>query len=90
MTTRHSPLYELKAQADHIASVIKRAERGEHITDRFAEKISEARKRETFKVGVVMDDKVFTIEMTWARIRETDEAGLSAYMLGLMQEARVR
>jgi hypothetical protein len=56
MTTRHSPLAQLKAQADRIAATLKAAERGEKIDVRFAEKIAEARSKESFRVGVVMDD----------------------------------
>ena len=88
MTTRHSPLSQLKAQADKIAMTIKAAERGEKVAVRFAEKIEAARAKESFKVGIVMDDKVITIEMPWATIRETSEAGLSEYIVRQMREAR--
>ncbi|HEY3694193.1 hypothetical protein [Phenylobacterium sp.] len=88
MTTKHSPLSTLRARADKIASTLKAAERGEKIDARFAEKIEAARAKESFKVGIVMDDKVIIIETPWATIRSTDEAGLSEYMLRQMQEAR--
>lgn len=88
MTTKHSPLHQLKAQADKIAATIKAAERGEKIDARFAAKIEEARGKETFKVAIVMDDKVLTIDMPWATVRSTSEAGLSAYIVDQMREAR--
>jgi hypothetical protein len=88
MTTKHSPLRVLKGQADKIAETLKRAERGEIVEARFAQKIEAARSNETFKVGIVMDDKVITIEMPWATIRSTSEVGLAEYILDQMREAR--
>ena len=88
MTTSHSPLSQLKAQADKIAATLKAAERGEQIDVRFAEKIKAARSKDSFKVGIVMDDKVITIEIPWATIRGTNEAGLAGYILNQMREAR--
>ncbi|MGZ2484298.1 hypothetical protein ACVITL_002821 [Rhizobium pisi] len=88
MTTKHSPLSALKAQAGKIAETLKRAERGEKIDMRFAGKIAEARYKESFKVGIVMDDKVITIEMHWTTIRATSEVGLAEYILNQMRETR--
>ena len=88
MTTKHSPLSALKAQADKIAETLKRAERGEKIDVRFAAKIDAARGKESFKVGIVMDDKIITIDMPWATIRATSEAGISEYIVKQMREAR--
>jgi hypothetical protein len=88
MTTAHSPLRVLKGQADRIAAAIKAAERGEKIDVRFAEKIEAARKRESFKIGVVMDDKVITIDIPWQTIRATSEVGLAQYILKQMREER--
>lgn len=88
MTTKHSPLSALKAQADKIAETLKAAERGEKIDVRFSQKIDGARSKESFKVGIVMDDKVITIEMPWATIRATSEVGLAEYILNQMRETR--
>ena len=88
MTTSHSPLSALKAQADRIAATIKAAERGEKIDLRFAQKIEEARGKESFKVGIFMDDKVITIDMPWVTIRDTTEVGLAEYILKQMRGAR--
>lgn len=88
MTTKDSPLRALKAQADKIAQTIKAAERGEKIDVRFADKITAARNNGSFKVGIVMDDKVITIEMPWVTIRNTSEVGLAEYILKQMREAR--
>lgn len=88
MTTKHSPLSALKAQADKIAATLKAAERGEKIDVRFSIKIDAARGKESFKVGIVMDDKIITVEMPWATIRTTSEAGLSEYIVRQMREAR--
>jgi len=88
MTTKHSPLRVLKAQADNIAATLKAAERGEKIDVRFAEKIEAARATDSFTVGIVMDDKVIKIEMPWVTIRETSEVGLAEYILRQMRESR--
>lgn len=88
MTTKHSPLSALKAQADKIAETLKRAERGGKIDARFAEKIDAARSKESFKIGIVMDDTVITIDMPWATIRATSEVGLAEYILNQMKEVR--
>jgi hypothetical protein len=88
MTTAHSPLRALKSQADKIAATIKAAERGETIDARFAEKIAAARAKDSFKVGIFMDDKVITIEMPWATIRASSEVGLAEYILNQMRGAR--
>lgn len=88
MTTKSSPLSALKAQADKIAAVIKAAERGEKIDVRFAEKIEAARNADSFKVGIVMDDKIITITMPWALIHKTSEVGLAEYILKQMRESR--
>lgn len=88
MTTKHSPLSALKAQADKIAAMIKAAERGEKIDVRFAEKIEQARAQDSFKVGVVMDDKIIKIEIAWSKIRETSEVALAAWILDYMRETR--
>jgi hypothetical protein len=82
MTTKHSPLKQLKAQADTIAEKLKAAERGEIAVK------GGARDQESVKVGVVMDDKLLTIEMAWATIKSTSEAGISEYILKQMRESR--
>ena len=86
MTTKNSPLHVLKAQADKIAATIKAAERGEAVDARFAARIEAARHQESFKVGIVMDDKVLTIELPWSTIRGTSEAGLAEFVLNQMRE----
>lgn len=88
MTTRHSAPQVLKAQADQIAATLKAAERGEKIDAWFAEKIEAARGKESLRFGVVMDDKIITIDMPWATIRGTSESGLSEYIVKQMREAR--
>lgn len=88
MTTSQSPLRVLKAQADKVAATLKAAERGEPIDIRFAEKIAAARGRESFKFGIVMDDKVITIDMPWELINNTSEVGIAEYILKQMRGAR--
>ncbi len=88
MTTSQSPLSALKAQADKIAQTIKAAERGEKIDVRFGEKIAAARAKDSFIVGVLMDDKLIKIEMPWATIRSSSEVGLAEFILKQMRGAR--
>lgn len=88
MTTSKSPLRVLKAQADTIAKTVKAVERGENPMEDRGGKIAASRTRDSVKFGVVMDDKILTIEMTWATIRETSEAGISEYVLKQMREQR--
>jgi hypothetical protein len=87
MTTSHSPLSVLKAQADKIAAMLKAVDRGEKIDMRFAQKIEAARGKESIKFGVVMDDKVVIVDVPWATLRETSEVGLAEYILKLMRGA---
>ena len=88
MTTKHSPLRVLKQQSDTIASVIKAAERGEKVGGPFVVKIEAARSLPSFKVGIVMDDKIITLEIAWAIVRETSQVGLAEYILNQMKETR--
>ena len=89
MTTARSPLRVLKQQADNIAKTMKMAERGETLPGSDpAGKVAAARAGEGFVVGVVMDDKVIKIEMSWAKIKETSEVALAAFILKYMQEKR--
>jgi hypothetical protein len=88
MTTSHSPLKVLKAQADKIAKVIKAVERGENPIEDVGGKIAASREKGSFKTGIVMDDKVITIEMTWAKIRETSEVALAEMVLRDMRGRR--
>jgi hypothetical protein len=88
MTTAHSPLRVLKAQADHVAKMLKAAERGEKIDVRFAERIEAARKTDSFTAGIIMDDKIIKITMPWTLIRETSEVGLAEWILKQMREQR--
>ncbi len=90
MTTKSSPVQKLKVQAEKIAALLKDADRGAPMSIGHAKKIAAARNNPTFKTGVVMDDKVLTIEMSWELIRETDEAALVEYIVLQMQEAVVQ
>jgi hypothetical protein len=88
MTTKNSPLRVLKSQADQIAAVITAAERGEKVGNIFAEKIEAARNMESVKIGIVMDDKVVTLDIPWVTIRSTGEVGLAQFILDQMRETR--
>jgi len=88
MTIKHSPLRKLKAQADKIAAVLKAAERGEKVESVFAAKIAEARQKPSFKAGIVMDDKIITIELPWTTVAATTEGELSEFIVRQMRELR--
>ena len=87
MTTKDSSIGELKVQADMIASMLKAAERGSKFNGPFGEKVEEARRdKDSLQIGIVMDDKLITVDIPWATIRDTGEAGLSEYILKQMRE----
>jgi hypothetical protein len=77
MTTKASPYRVLKAQADKIASALKAPG---------ARARSKHPLKETVKVGIVMDDKVITLEMSWGLIAETTEPALAEYIVDQMRE----
>ena len=81
MTTSNSPLKKLKAQADGIASALKAASRGEKVANDPAGKIAAALARDSVTFGIVMDDKIVKVDMPWKTIRETDEPGISAWIV---------
>jgi hypothetical protein len=85
MSTAKSPLHKLKAEADNMAKIIKAVERGEKVAADPAGKIAAALARGMVKFGIVMDDKVITIEMPTATIRETSEAGISEFIINYMR-----
>lgn len=89
MTTARSPLRALKAQSDKMAALLKAAERGEVPSAQDTSgTIATARTKESIKFGVIMDDKVLRIEMSWATIRSTSESGISEYILKQMRDSR--
>ena len=88
MTTAHSPIWELEAQAAKIASMLKKAERSEEIAHDGGGKISAARKHDSVTFAVAMDDKILKIDMLWKTIRETSQAGIAEFILDHMRETR--
>ncbi len=83
MTTSASPLAKLKAQADQIATRLKGMVSADPAT--LPDKVRAALDKPAIKFGIVMDDKIITVEMPWATIRETDEAGISAWIVEHMR-----
>jgi hypothetical protein len=71
-----------------MAATLKAAERGEPRGDDPNGKIAAARARSGITFGVVMDDKVLKIEMTWSAIKETSEADIAEFILNKMCSAR--
>jgi hypothetical protein len=84
LTTSNSPASFIKSQADRIAALLKAAERGENVGHDPAGKVAAARLRETVKFGIVMDDKIVTVEMPWSIIRDTDVTGISLWIVSHM------
>lgn len=74
MTTKDSPIATLKAQADIVAKKLK--------------SMTQPPGREFIKFAVVMDDKLFTVEMPWQAIHESDEGGIAEFILNEMRERR--
>lgn len=86
MTTKNSPIHQLRKQARVIAEVLAKAERGERIEAKFADKLYAARNNPGVKIGVVMDDKIVIIEMEWVKIKGTTLHAMEEYIVGLMRE----
>lgn len=88
MSTKHSPLSKLKAEASNIARHLAAFERGEVIDPAFTAKLEAARVKEVVKIGIVMDDKVITLEIPWTTIKSSGEVAMAEYILRLMREQR--
>ena len=88
MTTKESPLRVLKSQAERIAKSLAAFERGEAIDVRFAERLKAARDKEIVKIGIVMDDKIITLDMPWTVIKSSGEVAMTEYLLNMMRESR--
>lgn len=88
MTTSQSPLRTLTQQADKIADVLKRVSRGERVAEDRGGKLKAAMANPSVKFGVIMDDKLITLEMTWDKIKDTSEVAIAAYILKLMRNVR--
>jgi hypothetical protein len=88
MTTAHSPLRVLKAQAETMAAKLKAFERGEVPANDPGGKVAAARLKDAIKFVFAMDDKLLSIEMPWTKIRESSEHGIAEYILKHMREAR--
>jgi len=85
MTTSASPLAKIKEQADKIAAIMKAVSRGEKVAADPAGKIAASIAKGVVKFGIVMDDKVITVEMPWQTIREENEAGISEWIVAYMR-----
>jgi hypothetical protein len=88
MSTSQSPAWKLKAEGDRMARMLKSAELGEKLPNDPAGKMAAARQREAIKFAVAMDDKIITIEMTWATIKEMPEAKISEFIVNHMRGQR--
>lgn len=88
MTTKDSPLKNLKAQANQISIMLKRAQEGKRVKGWTAEKLAEARAKDTIQVGLVMDDKTIKMVIPWAVIGEHTVASLSEWIVMQMQEIK--
>lgn len=88
MTTKNSPTAVLRAQAEEIARLIKEAERGNPVAPEFKRRFEEARRRDEFKAGVVMDDKTIILTLPWTVIKAHSRDELCEWILAAMQERR--
>jgi hypothetical protein len=87
VSTSNSPLHKLQAEARRCAKHLKEMASGKTVSRAFdpAGKIAAAQAAESLTFGVVMDDKVIKITMTWVTIRETSEDGLVEYIVEQMR-----
>lgn len=82
MTTAQSPIGKIRKQATKIARTLKAA-----LTDPHP-RFDAARKNPGFKAGIVMDDKVITLNVPWETIRETSEVALTEWIIKQMREIK--
>lgn len=75
MSTSDSPIEKLTAEADKIATVLHEQYKAKKFIG-----------KPTTKIGIVMDDKVITLEMRTETIGRLPHHALSSYVLKLMQE----
>lgn len=78
MTTSKSSLRALKAQADSIAKMLKDTER-----DGTASPAAKA--KDAIRVGIVMDDKIITMDISWKTIHDISELALSTFIVDHMR-----
>lgn len=76
MSTSNSPIEKLRTEARRMAVVMK---------DRNHPKVQQARKKDKFKTGIVMDDKIITLELSWIYIDGISEDDLVDYIVRLMK-----
>jgi hypothetical protein len=84
MTTSSSSLRVLTAQSNKIAATLKAAERGEGNADVMVK----ARATGKAVIAIVMDDKLVTLTIPLATIKNSSEVALAAYVLKHMKEQR--
>lgn len=87
MTTSQSPYSKVKAQADMIANVLKKVERGDPMPDAYARMVA-ARQKESVKFGIVMDDKTIICEMPWTKVAESTKESIAEWIVNYMLERR--
>lgn len=66
--------------------MLKAVERGEHPVEDTSGKIAASLKTGRTKIGIVMDDRIVTMEMDWATIKATSELALSEFILKSMMD----
>lgn len=86
MSTKDTPESKLRRQAAFMARNLK-AMAIAPLTH-LSSNVREARGRDVFTTGIVMDDKFIKIEMPWTNIRESTELALTEYIVKLMREER--
>jgi len=83
MSTKNSPIHKLNAEAGEIARTLKRAERREPTLIPAA-----TRDKPTIKVGIVMDDKVLSPEISWETIGGMTQDELARWIVDEMREIK--
>lgn len=88
MVSANSPVRVLRAQTDRMAAMLKAVERGDTVDGLFADKLVEARKRDSFTFAIAMDDRTIAVTLPWADIKVWSESKLSDFLLRQMRGAR--
>jgi hypothetical protein len=85
MTTKNSPIAQLRFQADVVAKALKLAEAGDTTVGGYAGQLAAARGKDKVTIGVIMDDQALKITLTWDWIRVTPEADIAEFILCQMR-----
>lgn len=88
MSTKNSPPHKLRAEANKIAKILTDAARGKFVNSQMRREYEAAKAKGTFRAGIVMDDKIITIDIPTADLPNYTRKGLAEYIFNQMAETQ--